>query len=205
MWIEQASKIEIVPFIKIVDLYKLKVKYMNEHNKVYTVIEELEKEGTSQIILKNWSIVSEEEMWQVYRIIKGFCIKCSLLLEYGNPTSLDKFVCNIYKVYQDSFFEKEYSMKQYFYRRGVAIWRLVDLRSVDNSCLKDIINVNKEIFRDNTYEKIIIRISTNTNREDILRILKCVGINGFNQQRFIIFPAMVEVGKYILDIAELSI
>lgn len=196
--------VDIVPFIKIIDLHDVKNRYKSEYeNKLHNVISELERQGTSQIILRNWSKVSEEDFLRAYHFIKDVCIKCSLMLEAGSLKSLDKLICNIYKVYQESSIEEEIIMKQYFIKRGIRIWRLIDLRYEDNIDFENIFKANEMLFKDDIYEKVIIRISSRANINDIFQCQKFISY--YEREKLILFPYVKETNRYILDMEEFSV
>ena len=94
-------------------------------------------------------------------------------------------------------------MKQYFIKRGIRIWRLIDLRYEDNIDFKNIFKANEMLFKDDIYEKVIIRISSRANINNIFQCQKFISY--YEREKLILFPYVKETNRYILDMEEISV
>ncbi len=151
----------IPPFVVIIDVYyATENNYGNFKNKFNCLLERMEKEGVDQIIFRNWSAIEIDKLEEIYRYTKKRRFKVSLIMEYTQDyKTLDRFICNIYKIYQDNFNDEFDIVREYFMRSGIRVCRLLDLKHMPKKEMKNVINhfVNKDI--DEKFEKTILRIN----------------------------------------------
>lgn len=200
--IDNINESYLNPFVVIIDL-----KFLNDTLKyesdISILIDQLEKEDISEIILNNWSEISFKQLYEIYLLIRKKAIKLSFIIQNNSkPEILEKIICNIWRIYINDKDNINDSVIDYFNKKNIRIWILVDLRT-SYTVINPTMRFHYEyLLFNNKYSKVVFRIGNSTQLES--KLVEFIESNPDYKDKVIICPKLEEE-KFIVDIGEISI